>query len=153
MRGQQAFKYWAWPAAVCAVLILLTAPAPTIPPTQTAAGARDEGWFVPRLASRGDIGADVAELARSGFWGGQFQADTQVDDRAKQWRVAGLAGQAKDRHVLVQFGDDRILPLKAGDRFPDGTLIADIKDNGVCVQIEGKKRLLPLVGQAIPIVW
>ena len=152
MSVRQIATYWAWLAGIIALLLVVLVPTPTVV-TRAAAPITEENWTVPRLPSKGDAGADIAELAKSNLWGGQTQAESQLDERAKQWRLAGLAGQGRDRHALVQFGDDRIMPLKAGDRFPDGTLIADIKDNGVCVQIEGKKRLLPLAGQTIPIVW
>jgi len=133
MRPRQIFIYWLWAVAILGLVVVLLVPAPAIDP----ATAPD----------------NLAELTRSNLWGGQFQTDGEVDERAKRWRVAGVAGQARDRVVLVQFGDDRILPLKVGEKFPDGTPIVDIKDNGVCVNIEGKKRLLPLAEQTIPIVW
>jgi len=123
---------------------VLLVPAPAIDPATLTVARADEGWRVTRLNITNRATDNLAELTRSNLWGGQFQTDGEVDERAKRWRVAGVAGQARDRVVLVQFGDDRILPLKVGEKFPDGTPIVDIKDNGVCVNIEGKKRLLPL---------
>jgi hypothetical protein len=153
MTQRQIAIYWLWAVSAFAVLFILFGPAPEPSNSKTNLPASEEKWAVPHLPPSTTASADLAELSRSNLWGGQNQAESQADERSKQWRLAGLAGQSKDRHVLVQFGDDRIMPLKAGDRFPDGTLIAEIKDNGVCVQIDGKKRLLPLPGQAIPIIW
>ena len=153
MTPRQIFIYWLWTAVILAGAIVWSVPVPEIDPASLKVVRADEGWRVTRLNIANRAPDNLAELTRSNLWGGQFQADVEVDERAKRWRVAGVAGQARDRVVLVQFGDDRILPLKAGEKFPDGTLIMDIKDNGVCVNIEGKKRLLPLAEQTIPIVW
>lgn len=153
MTPRQIFIYWLWTAVILAGAIVWSVPAPEIDPASLKVVRADEGWRVTRLNIVNRAPDNLAELTRSNLWGGQFKADVEVDERAKRWRVAGVAGQARDRVVLVQFGDDRILPLKAGEKFPDGTPIVDIKDNGVCVNIEGKKRLLPLAEQTIPIVW
>ena len=153
MTPRQIFIYWLWTAVILAGAIVWSVPVPEIDPASLKVVRADEGWRVTRLNIANRAPDNLAELIRSNLWGGQFQADVEVDERAKRWRVAGVAGQARDRVVLVQFGDDRILPLKAGEKFPDGTPIVDIKDNGVCVNIEGKKRLLPLAEQTIPIVW
>ena len=153
MTPRQIFIYWLWAVAILAGVITLAIPAPEFDPAKLRVVRADEGWRVNRLNTANRAADNLAEMTRSNLWGGQFQSDSEVDERAKRWRVAGVAGQARDRVVLVQFGDDRILPLKAGEKFPDGTPIVDIKDNGVCVNIEGKKRLLPLAEQTIPIVW
>ena len=153
MTPRQIFIYWLWSVAILAGAIALAVPAPEFDPAKLKVARADEGWRVNRLNTVNRAPENLAEMTRSNLWGGQFQSDAAVDERAKRWRVAGVAGQARERVVLVQFGDDRILPLKAGEKFPDGTPIIDIKDNGVCVNIEGKKRLLPLAEQTIPIVW
>ena len=153
--------YWLWAAAgAIAAVVLLTpapAPAPETDASKLAANRADETWRVTRLETQSRSAArtteNIAELTRSNIWGGQFQTDNAADEKAKRWRLAGVSGQGRDRVVLIQFGDDRILGLKVGDKFPDDTPIVDIKDNGVCVTFEGKKRLLPLAEQTIPIVW
>lgn len=153
MTPRQIFIYWLWAIAITAAAMVLLTPAPELDETKLGNSRGDEVWRVIRFNATNRAPANLAELSRSNLWGGQFQGETQTDETAKRWRVAGLAGQARDRVVLVQFGDDKILPLKTGEKFPDGTLIVEIKDNGVCVNIDGKKRLLPLAEQTIPIVW
>jgi hypothetical protein len=95
----------------------------------------------------------VKELAQSKLWGGQSEVASAADDRASKWRVAGVTGQRNDRYVIVQFGDDRTQQLRSKDQFPDGTLISEVRENGVCVILQGKRRFLPLDGQAPAIVW
>ena len=157
MMPRQILIYWLWGVAIIMAAMVLMVPAPEMNTGKLAANRIDEGWRVSRLVTTnrdaGSIANNVAELSRGNLWGGQFQTDNGNDELAKRWRVAGVAGKARDRVVLVQFGDDRILPLKVGEKFPDGTPIVDIRDNGVCVTIDGKRRLLPLAEQTIPIVW
>jgi hypothetical protein len=140
-----------WAAAALGVLLVLAVPAPD--PASVKSPAGGETWTPPRFASASSAAADLAELQRGNLWGGALQTETAVDERARRWRLAAIAGQARDRHLVVQFGDERILPLKAGDRLPDGTLIGDIRDTGICVIIDGKKRLLPRPGQTLPTIW
>jgi hypothetical protein len=64
-----------------------------------------------------------------------------------------VTGQRNEHYVIIQFGDDRIQQLKAKDQFPDGTVIVEVRENGVCVMLQGKRRLLPLDGQAPTIIW
>lgn len=145
-------KRWLIALALAAIFIIAIAPAPQ--PT-TARGAQSgDGWLVPRLpVPPANPQASVTGLLKSSLWGGQADAASQADNKASRWRLAGITGALADRHVVVQFGDDRILQLKAGDKFPDGTAIAQVRETGVCVLIEGKKRFLPLDSQAVPIVW
>ncbi|MEI6736882.1 MAG: hypothetical protein WCL29_00215 [Pseudomonadota bacterium] len=144
-------KRWAWLTTITAVAIIFITPTPL--PRAGQLAKIEGGWFVPHLNTTTDPQSLVGGLQRTHLWGGQAEAVTSTDDRASHWRVAGVTGQARERYVLVQFGDDRIMPLKAGEKFPDGTPITEIRENGVCVTLSGKQRFLPLNGQTIPIVW
>ncbi len=145
------FKRWLWLSLASAAVIAIVAPTPS--PRAGTATNRDEGWTVPRIATTMDPLLLATNLQKTSLWGGQADVVAGADDRATQWRIAGVAGQARDRVVVVQFGDERLLPLKAGEKFPDGTPIAEVRENGVCVTLSGKRRFLPLSGQTIPIVW
>jgi hypothetical protein len=145
------FKQWLVVSVLIAVAIVALAPVPTRLAKGT--GANNEGWSVPRIEpADAQTPALVTSLQRSALWGGQADL-AATDSRASQWRIAGITGSARDRVVLVQFGDDRILPLKVGEKFPDGTPIVEIRETGVCVTLSEKRRFLPLAGQTIPIVW
>ncbi len=144
-------KRWLWLTLASAVVIGLLAPAPS--PRSGTSTSRDEGWSVPRNVTTMDPVILAANLQKTSLWGGQADVIAGVDDRAMQWRIAAIAGQARERVVVIQFGDERLLPLKAGEKFPDGTPIAEVRENGVCVTLSGKRRFLPLSGQTIPIVW
>ena len=139
-----------WALLALAALMIVLVPAPQPPQINKPA---EEKWVAPRFGAGANAAADLAELARNNLWGGLASTESPVDERARQWRLAGIAGAAADRQVTVLFGDERILYVKAGDKFPDGTLIGEIRDNGVCVIIDGKKRLLPMPGQTIPMIW
>ncbi len=146
------FKRYGYALIAITVVTILVAPAPQPSPARTA--GTDEGWAMPKVAPMpANFAAAVRELSQSKLWGGQADPQTQSDDRALKWRIAGVTGQQKDRYVIVQFGDDRILQLKAKEQFPDGTVIAEVRENGVCVILQGKRRLLPLDGQAPAIIW
>ena len=145
-------KQWLVVSVLIAIAIVALAPVPAR--IAKGAGTNNEGWSVPRIEPANPLTTSlVTALQRSALWGGQADLTTTTDNRASQWRIAGITGSARDRVVLVQFGDDRILPLKVGEKFPDGTPIAEIRETGVCVTLSDKRRFLPLAGQTIPIVW
>jgi len=145
-------KRWLIALALAAIFIIAIAPAPQ-PTTARGMQPRD-GWLVPRLpAPPANPQASVTSLLKSSLWGGQADAASQTDDKASRWRLAGITGTPANRYAIVQFGDDRIQQLKAGDKFPDGTAIAQVREVGVCVLIDGKKRFLPLDSQVVPILW
>ena len=141
--------------AVAAIVALVVALAPPPKPAADFDSSRLEGWLVPRPDKATNSAAIAANLVRTSaaLWGGQADAVSVVDTLAASWRLAGVTGQANTRFAVVQFGDDRILPLKAGDMLPDGTPIVEVREGGLCVTLSGKRRFLPLSGQTIPIVW
>lgn len=145
-------KYWLLVTAATGLAVAILTPEPVAKSqAKTIAG---DGWAVPRVSSSGGQEPQlVAALLRSSLWGRQADTAITTDDLGSGWRIAGITGTSRDRLVLVHFGDDRILPLKAGEKFPDGTPIAEVRENGVCVTLSGKRRFLPLSGQNIPIVW
>ncbi len=145
-------KRWLIAVALLTLVVVLVAPTPQ--PKAARAGSATDGWVVPRLALPPENASLVLNgLLQSRLWGGQADANPANDDKASRWRLAGITGVPNDRYAIVQFGDDRIQQLKAGDKFPDGTLIAQVREGGVCVVLEGNKRFLPLDGQVVPIVW
>ncbi len=145
------FVRWLWLVAITTALIVLVAP--VAKPTSRAIANPSEGWAFPRLDGGADPKPFLASINRGNLWGVQADASNGAIDRSGQWRVAAIVGQGLDRSVVIEFGDDKVLPLKAGQKFPDGTPILDIKENGVCVQLSNGRRFLPLADQANPIVW
>ena len=143
--------YLIWVAIIAAAIFLL---APQPEATSGKSGASADGWFVPRIAPQAGNSAGVLrDLVQSRLWGAVADNANTVDDKASRWRIAGITGKHSDRYVIVQFGDDRIQQLKAGDKFPDSTLISEVRDRGICVLLSGKRRFLPIDGQMPPIVW
>lgn len=137
---------------IISAVILLFAPPPQISPSKTS--ATDDGWFVPRASAPSSNSTGVLrDLVQSRLWGAVADSPNSVDENASRWRIAGITGRSSERYVIVQFGDDRIQQLKAGDKFPDGTLISEVRDRGICVLLSGKRRFLPIDGQMPPIVW
>jgi hypothetical protein len=114
----------------------------------------DDGWLVPRLPIQtANSQSIVSGLLQSKLWGGAAEAPPTVDEKNSRWRVAGITGRPAERYAIIQFGDDRVQQLRAGDKLPDGTLISEVRERGICILLEGKKRKLPLDGQAVAIVW
>ena len=144
-------KQWLFVTMVTAIVIVAFAPTPNA--VSSVNVNPNEGWVVPRIQIVDQAPQIVAGLQKSNLWGIAADKLAEDDTAASQWRLAGITGGAQSRTVIVQFGDDRVLPLKAGDKFPDGTVIIGIRENGVCVSLTGQKRFLPLSGQTIPIVW
>ncbi|MCA3003563.1 MAG: hypothetical protein ING66_16540 [Rhodocyclaceae bacterium] len=137
---------------IIALAVVLLAPQPEVRPQRTA-GA-DDAWVVPRIGSQGGNSASMLrDLVQSRLWGAAADNANPMDEKASRWRVAGITGKHSERYVIIQFGDDRIQELKAGDKFPDGTLISEVREPGICVLLSGKRRFLPIDGQMPPIVW
>ena len=137
---------------IIAVAVVLLTPQLEVRPGR-AAGA-DDGWVVPRITAQGGNSDGMLRgLVQSRLWGAVADNANSMDDKASRWRVAGITGKHSERYVIVQFGDDRIQQLKAGDKFPDGTLISEVRERGICVLLSGKRRFLPIDGQMPPIVW
>jgi hypothetical protein len=134
------------------VAVFVLAPSPQ---RRASIDARsDDGWLVPRLPIQTTNSQSVVSgLLQSKLWGGAAEASPIVDEKASRWRVAGITGRQAERYAIIQFGDDRVQQLKSGDKLPDGTLISEVRERGLCILIEGKKRSLPLDGQASAIVW
>jgi len=147
-----AWKTWLASALAAGAAIIMLTPTPT--PRMVASAASPAGWEIPALPTpTRNAQPLVADLVKAKLWGGQLDAAVAADDGVSRWRIAGITGRANERVVLVLSGDDKITPLKAGDKFPDNTTIAEVKPTGICVILEGKKRFLPIDGQTIPLVW
>ena len=137
---------------IMATAIFVLAPQPEVPANKSAASG--DGWFVPRITPQsGNAAGVLRDLVQSRLWGAATESANVVDDKASRWRIAGITGRPSERYVIVQFGDDRIQQLKAGDKFPDDTVISEVSERGICVLLSGKRRFLPIDGQMLPIVW
>ncbi len=145
-------KRWLLGVVTATVAVVFLAPSPQRKASTDPKS--DDGWLVPRLAIQtANSQSVVSGLLQSKLWGGAAEAPPTIDEKASRWRVAGITGRPAERYAIIQFGDDRVQQLKAGDKLPDGTLISEVRERGVCVLLEGKRRNLPLDGQAAAIVW
>ncbi|MFM7293626.1 MAG: hypothetical protein ACKO1K_02240 [Burkholderiales bacterium] len=145
-------KRWLLGVATATVAVVFLAPLPQRKAlTDTKS---NDGWLVPRLPiTTTDSQSVVSGLLQSKLWGSAAETPAVVDDKASRWRIAGITGRPAERYAIIQFGDDRVQQLKAGDKLPDGTLISEVSERGICVLLAQKKRNLPLDGQAAAIVW
>lgn len=147
-----AWNRWLILLAAAIALVVLAAPKPELRLARSAPSGG--GWIVPKLgAPIRNAPAIVNDLTKAKLWSGLLDAPPSLDDKLARWRIAGITGRKNERYVLVLSGEDRVTPLKAGDKFPDNTTIAEVRENGICVILDGKKRFLPIDGQAIPIAW
>jgi hypothetical protein len=135
---------------VIAIAIVLITPKPEFDGKSRAAS--DAGWRMPALGASPDTDRLVTALIASPLWG-RAADNTTANANNSSWRLAGITGSGADRVVLIELSESRISPLKAGDKFPDGTLIQSVRENGVCVSIDGKRRLLPVDPSIAPLVW
>jgi hypothetical protein len=149
MKISSVVRNWFWAVAIAAAAIIYFAP--EAPSAKSALNAADD-WVVPRPAPVPNLPLQAAILSASNLWGGQF-APAAPDTTYNTWRLTGVASTNGVKQVLVLQGPDRLLTLKPGDALPDGTKIAEVRNTGICVYIEGKKRFLPLPEQAVPVVW
>lgn len=136
--------------AVIAVAVVILTPKPEF----DAKGREpsDAGWRMPSLGASPDTDRLVTGLIASPLWG-RASDSTTTNPNNSNWRLAGITGAGSERVVLIELSESRIAPLKAGDKFPDGTLIQSVRENGVCVSIDGKRRLLPVDPSIAPLVW
>ncbi len=135
---------------VIATVMVLVTPKPEFGIRERAPS--DIGWRMPALFAAPDADRLVTSLIASPVWGRAVD-DTNANVSSSNWRLAGITGAGTDRVVLIELSESRIVPLKVGDKFPDGTLIQSVRENGVCVSIDGKRRLLPVDPSIAPLVW
>lgn len=135
---------------VIAIAMVLITPKPEFDSKGRA--PTDAGWRMPALSAAPDTDRLVTSLIASPVWG-RAADSTNSNVNNSNWRLAGITGAGTDRVVLIELSESRIVPLKAGDKFPDGTLIQSVRENGVCVSIDGKRRLLPVDPSIAPLVW
>ena len=108
--------------------------APTLPP-DTA---------MPPIA----LQADVDMLVHSRIWRGDpstGKAAVPESMEPQRWWLMAVYGQGPTRAVIVGQTGQPERTLRPGDALPSGDRIVDITPKGVCVVLNGQRRLLPVV--------
>ena len=86
-----------------------------------------------------DLTKAAASIAQRRLWG-EVGADGPRQDPA--WHFAGIAGQGKDRFVLLSMAGKPVQTLRVGDSLPGDARILEIGDDRLCILINGQKRAL-----------
>ena len=101
------------------------------------------------------IQADVDMLVHSRIWRGDpasGKAAAPESAGPQRWWLMAVYGQGPTRAVIVgQTGQPERI-LRPGDVLPSGDPIVDITPKGVCVLLNGQRRLLPVV-ESTAKVW
>ena len=131
------------------------------PDAQSAAGGADGARMIPAVPIDAAVPplplqADVDMLVHSRIWRGDpasGKAAAPEESAAPQrWWLMAVYGQGPTRAVIVgQTGQPERI-LRPGDVLPSGDPILDITPKGVCVLLNGKRRLLPVV-ESTAIAW
>ena len=99
--------------------------------------------------------SDVDMLVHSAIWRGDptsAKAAAAEPTEPHRWWLMAVYGHGSTRAVIVgQTGRPEQI-LRPGDVLPSGDPIVDITPKGVCVLLNGQRRLLPVV-ESTPKVW
>ena len=99
--------------------------------------------------------ADVDMLVHSRIWRGDPESGKAAAPESagpQRWWLMAVYGQGPTRAVIVgQTGQPERI-LRPGDVLPSGDPIVDITPKGVCVLLNGQRRLLPVV-ESTAKVW
>ena len=99
--------------------------------------------------------ADIDLLVNSRIWRGDpasGKAAAPESAGPQRWWLMAVYGQGSTRAVIVgQTGQPERI-LRPGDVLPSGDPIVDITPKGVCVLLNGQRRLLPVVDSTAK-VW
>lgn len=95
-----------------------------------------------------DLKPSLSYLATTTMWGNVEVVKAENEQPDPAWRLMGLMSVGTERFVMIAVEKQPDRQLKIGDLLPGGAKILDIRADALCIQIEGKKRLLPLYQQA-----
>ena len=94
-----------------------------------------------------DVNKASAYLATTPMWGNVevVASEREVIDPA--WRILAAMARGHEKYLMIAIDKQPDQQLKIGDRLPGGAKIEDIRQDEVCVLINGKKRTLPVSPQ------
>lgn len=117
------------------------------PPAPQAVRLAAEDWRLPAQAvPQAEKAAEM--LSRAGLWGRLPEAAAQEPPGEPPWRILGLLARGSERYVMIKIEGQPEQQLAVGDVLPGGSKILEIRDGGLCLLVNGQKRLLPLYRQA-----
>ena len=95
--------------------------------------------------------SDVDILVNSRIWRGDPKSGKGVSSEPatpQRWWLMAVYAQGSTRAVIVGQTGQPESTLRVGDVLPSGDPIVDITSKGVCVLLNGKRRLLPIAESA-----
>lgn len=116
-------------------------------PVQLEPVRGEEPWQI-APSREADLKPSLGYLATTTMWGNVEVAKAENEQPDPAWRFMGLMSVGTEKMVMIAVEKQPDRQLKIGDLLPGGAKILDINPDALCVQIEGKKRLLPLYQQA-----
>jgi hypothetical protein len=110
------------------------------------ASSADE-WKLAK-ASEPDARKATEYLATTPMWGAveviKPANEIKVEPR---WRIMGAMAAGKEKFVMIAIEKQPNQQFSIGDVLPGGAKILDIKEDQICLLIDGKKRALSLFNQ------
>lgn len=120
------------------VLLVRTPPAMNV----NRSDAADE-WHAPRSPEAFDASAALSLLAESPVWGDQTAA-VEEPPAGPAWRLIGVSTGGEHKTALVSVEGEAVQTLSIGQELPEGSEILDIREDGICIEIDGKLMRLPV---------
>ncbi len=105
-----------------------------------------EQWQIPST-DKPDLKPALQFLAGTAIWGKVTVAPVVEELGDPKWRIVGLLQGGKEKFVIISIEKQPVKQLTIGDELPGGAKILDIKDEALCVLVNGKRRSLPIARQ------
>lgn len=102
-------------------------------------------FALPAELQRDDAEKLSAALKTRNLWGVVTPAAEKTVLVDPPWRLAGASIIGSEKIVVMEREGSPSQILRVGDMLPGKVKILDIKEDKLCILIEGKKRLLPIL--------
>lgn len=115
--------------------------APTPPKPNSTLRSVVEPWALP-MPPRTQPEKYVEILNKRSPWGRLPDAVAAKPLIDPEWRVLGIVTNGPERYVLIKIEGQPEQRLNINDKLPGGSRILKIEEGKICLQINGKKRIL-----------
>lgn len=100
-------------------------------------------WALPQLPKRAPDPL-VKTITEANLWGivAAPAGGVTAPLNTPEWRFVGVFNSGKEQQVMISIDKKPAVSLKVGEELPGGAKILQIRDDQICVLVNGQKRAL-----------
>jgi hypothetical protein len=123
-----------------AVLTWIRVPEPKAPSFLTTGS---DTWALPELPKR-DADPLIKAVTQANLWGVVAATGTGAVGplNTPEWRFVGVFNDGKEPQVMISVDKKPAVTLRIGEQLPGGAKILSIREDQICVLVNGQKRSL-----------